>query len=276
MSTHTLTVPFHGAALLIVDVDGQPYTPIKPIIDAIGLDWKTQYRKLLANQTRWSTMVIKTIVAADGKLREMLCLPLRKLAGWLVTISPNRVAPGIRDTITRFQNECDDVLWDHWSRHRVAPPPNALHQLPATLTPAEQQGLQELVAYRATDWGEGKGKVIAEIWSRVHRKFRVAKYDQLPRAQLPDVTAYILNMDLRTPRPAIPATLPLFEGRPDSRVLVILHGNGRFTATSLTERHVLVDLDELLTLDRAMDAWRSFAQQRELSFYRVRTDPPAG
>lgn len=169
--------------------------------------------------------------------------------------------------VRRYFIECERRAWSGI--------PNALHQLPETLTPSEQQGLQELVAYRATDWGEGKGKVIAEIWSRIHRKFRVAKYDQLPRTQLPDVTAYILGMDLRTPRPAIPATLPLFEGRPDSRVLVILHGNGRFTATSLTERHVLVDLDELLTLDRAMDAWRSFAQQRELSFYRVRTDPPA-
>jgi hypothetical protein len=42
------------------------------------------------------------------------------------------------------------------------------------------------------------GKVRAEIWSRVHRKFRVAKYNQLARTQLSDAILYVTSMEVRT------------------------------------------------------------------------------
>ena len=44
-----------------------------------------------------------------------------KLAGWLMTISPNKVKPELRETVMAYQAECDDVLWQHWSgQHRKA------------------------------------------------------------------------------------------------------------------------------------------------------------
>ncbi|AOZ48885.1 hypothetical protein BKX93_01980 [Chromobacterium vaccinii] len=45
----------------------------------------------------------------------MLCMPLRKLAGWLMTIHPNKVKPEIRDRIVAYQNECDEALWQYWT-----------------------------------------------------------------------------------------------------------------------------------------------------------------
>ena len=45
----------------------------------------------------------------------MLCLPLRKLSGWLSTISPNKVKPELREKVIAYQNECDDALWDYWN-----------------------------------------------------------------------------------------------------------------------------------------------------------------
>lgn len=39
----------------------------------------------------------------------MLCLALRKLNGWLQTISPNKVKPEIREKVVQYQEECDDV-----------------------------------------------------------------------------------------------------------------------------------------------------------------------
>ncbi len=49
-------------------------------------------------------------------MQEAVCLPLRKLSGWLSTISPNKVKAELRETIIQYQNECDDVLWAHWSK----------------------------------------------------------------------------------------------------------------------------------------------------------------
>ena len=87
---------------------------MKPIVEAMGLDWKSQYRRISSDPDRFS-MVLMTMVAQDKKQREMLCLPIRKLFGWMMTVSPNRVRPEIRDKVIQYQNECDDILWEHWS-----------------------------------------------------------------------------------------------------------------------------------------------------------------
>lgn len=68
-------VPFHDAELMIIEHHGQPYTPMKPIVEAMGLDWKSQFVKL---KDRFSaTMVEITTVANDGKksLNDLLTCP---------------------------------------------------------------------------------------------------------------------------------------------------------------------------------------------------------
>lgn len=55
------------------------------------------------------------MVAADGKMRNMVCLALRKFAGWLATINPNKVKASIRAKVIRYQNECDDVFYEYWT-----------------------------------------------------------------------------------------------------------------------------------------------------------------
>lgn len=52
----------------------------------------------------------------------MLCLALRKLNGWLQTISPNKVKPEIRDKVVQYQEECDDVLYEYWTKGQVTNP----------------------------------------------------------------------------------------------------------------------------------------------------------
>jgi hypothetical protein len=92
-----LPVTFHSDTLYVVDYQNQPYVPMKAIVEGMGIDWSSQHQKLKTNQGRWATMVINTTVASDGKKREMICLPLRKLPGWMMTLQPSRVAPEKRD-----------------------------------------------------------------------------------------------------------------------------------------------------------------------------------
>lgn len=70
-----------------------------------------------------------------------------------------------------------------------------------TLLPSEQQTLSEIVQRKAEPYGENQGKALAEIWSRVHHKFRIAKYSQLPRTQLADAIVYITSMQLKLAEP---------------------------------------------------------------------------
>lgn len=114
MNTQIIPVPFYEDVLVLVGKDNEPVVAMKPIVENMGLDWKGQHVKLTAKYA--STMEIISIVAEDGKNREMTCLPLRKLPAWLYSINPNKVKPELRDKITRYQNECDDVLWNYWTQ----------------------------------------------------------------------------------------------------------------------------------------------------------------
>ena len=74
-----------------------------------------------------------------------------------------------------------------------------------TLIPSEQQTLSEIVHNKAAPYGENAGKALAEIWSRLHRKFRVSKYSQLDRTLLSNAIVYVSGMTLRG---AAPDALP--------------------------------------------------------------------
>ncbi|EKO3932735.1 phage antirepressor N-terminal domain-containing protein [Vibrio fluvialis] len=117
MPTFQITVPFHGSNLTIVDHNGEPYTPMKSIVEGMGMDWSTQARKLRSTPERWG-VVMMTIPSIDAH-NSVTCIPLRKLFGWLQTLQPNRIREDIRDKVIQYQNECDDVLWKHWTKQNT-------------------------------------------------------------------------------------------------------------------------------------------------------------
>jgi len=116
-----LPVAFHGDTLSLVEHNSEPFAAIKPICDAIGLDWTTQHAKLTGAGFRWNCGPIPT-VAADGKTRSMVCIPMRKLSGWLASISAAKVKPEIRDKLIAYQDECDDALWRYWTAAHASRP----------------------------------------------------------------------------------------------------------------------------------------------------------
>lgn len=116
-----MTVPFHGVNLSLVEHDGQPYVPMRPMVQGMEIDWKSQHKKLTSNERRWGVVMITTPSA--GGDQDSICIPLRKLPGWLSTLEPNRVKnPRARLKIEEFQNECDDALWDYWNEGRAVNP----------------------------------------------------------------------------------------------------------------------------------------------------------
>ena len=116
-----MTVPFHGVQFYLVEHDGQPFVPMRPLVEGIGLDWKSQHAKLSANHRRWGMVNITTPSA--GGAQESSCIPLRKLPGWLSKLEPNKVKkPEVRQKVEEFQDECDDALWQYWNDgHAVNP-----------------------------------------------------------------------------------------------------------------------------------------------------------
>ena len=209
-----ITVPFHGTELFIIEHNGQPYTPMKPIVDGMGLDWKSQFVKL---KQRFAQGMVEITIPTKGGLQEMVCFPVRKLFGWLMTISPNKIPnPETRAKVIMYQNECDDVLWDYWTKGQAI-------NTRFTISPAQQCALQAIVHKRAgTD-----RRAIAEMWSRHNRHFNIAKYSQLLAVHFDDAYQYLNNMDLKTkiqpqPQPHV-QTAPVIDQELLRRFVVNMH-----------------------------------------------------
>lgn len=112
----------NGVDIITVEREGEIFVPIKPICDAIGIDARAQRAKLQEDDFFSSTGVIITSVAADDKEREMYCIRLRDVYGWLATINPGKVAPDAREAVSRYRRECYDVLYEHFTgsvRHAI-------------------------------------------------------------------------------------------------------------------------------------------------------------
>lgn len=112
----TEIVNFHNHSLITLKKDGEYYVAMKPIVEAIGLDWKSQYRRIASDEVLSTCMVIMTIVAADGKTREMLCLPISMLNGWLFGIHSGRVKPEIRPRLKEYKQESYKALDQFWRK----------------------------------------------------------------------------------------------------------------------------------------------------------------
>ena len=118
VSTQLMPVPFYEDIVVLVEQGNEPYVAMKPIAESLGVSWQGQHAKL--GERFASTIKEILIVAEDGKPRGMTCLHLRKLPAWLYSIGPNKVKPELRDKILRYQEECDDALWNYWAEGRTA------------------------------------------------------------------------------------------------------------------------------------------------------------
>lgn len=65
-----------GARLATFEHEGQRWVAMKPIVEGMGLGWASQFKKLKAGP-RLNHCDITT-VGADGRRREMACIPLRR------------------------------------------------------------------------------------------------------------------------------------------------------------------------------------------------------
>ena len=181
VSNQTVIVPFHGQELFLVNYEGEPYTPMKPIVENMGMDWKSQFTKL--KQRFSSTVVEITIFAKDGKERLMTCLPVRKLAGWLYSISPNKVKPELREKVIMYQEECDDVLWQYWTNLQRTD----AKQREALVTACDKLAIGNTLR--------------SDVYKTVAQHFGYEKVTEIPVPLLPEAVAFVYEAILARQKP---------------------------------------------------------------------------
>ena len=146
MSSHPLLpVQFHSDTIYCVEIDGEPFTPVKPIIENLGLAWQVQARKLVNNKERWGVTMM--VIPSEGGEQQTLCMPVRKLTAFLAGINPSKVRSELRAKIKLYQEECDEVLWQYWAHGRAERQPALPPSRPqdARATYADMKHLRDLV-----------------------------------------------------------------------------------------------------------------------------------
>ncbi|MGM7166787.1 phage antirepressor N-terminal domain-containing protein [Escherichia coli] len=191
----TINVPFHGAELYVVNHNGEPYTPMKPIVEGMGMDWASQFTKM---KQRFKTCIVKITMQLPGdeQRREIICLALRKLAGWLQTISPNKVRPEIRDKVIQYQEECDDVLYEYWTKGHVVNPRKAKKALPGKITTEQQEAIKQLVMSRGQSLPKEKqAKAMITMWSSLKSHFGCS-YKEIDEDQFAEALSLVARVPL--------------------------------------------------------------------------------
>lgn len=118
------------AVLVRVGDEEQVFVPVRPLCEYLGVDWSAQRKRIVGDAvlSEAARSVAVTATEAGGK-REMLCLPLELLNGWLFGVSAARVMPGVRERLIRYQRECYRVLAKAFVRE-----PSEVGVSPATAT----------------------------------------------------------------------------------------------------------------------------------------------
>lgn len=173
----TQTISFNHQSLVTFEQNGIHYTAMKPICENIGLAWEPQLARIKRDDVLSSTMIVMIMVAEDGKKREMICLPIEYINGWLFGIDINRCKPEIRDTLIKYKKECYQALHDYWFNGKAE----------RKTTADDRTGLRNAVNMLVSK----KGLIYSDAYNLVHQYMNVERIEDIPADKLQSAVEYV-------------------------------------------------------------------------------------
>lgn len=136
--TAIVPVPFRGDQILTVEVGGRPHVILKPAIEALGLDYEAQ-RKRLYRRSWARTSKMEVQLPGDSQRREVVTADTRTFLMLLATVDETRVREEIRPKLVAYQSEVADAIEQYWTQGGAVNPRATEDQLAAIVGRAEAQ-----------------------------------------------------------------------------------------------------------------------------------------
>ncbi|EAA9070890.1 hypothetical protein UJ94_000134 [Salmonella enterica subsp. enterica serovar Brunei] len=177
-AVNTISVPFNGQQIITAMAAGVTYVAMRPIVENIGIDWAAQFVKLKKQSKKFGCCDIAT--PSKGGIQKMLCIPLKKLNGWLFSINPEKVRADIRDKLIQYQEECFTVLHDYWTKGKAENPRKKT-------TVNERTPLRDAVNMLVSK----KHLMYPEAYAMIHQRFNVDSIEDLEAEQIHEAIEYV-------------------------------------------------------------------------------------
>lgn len=111
-----VSVNFRGDELYGFENDDGTFVALKPMVEAMGLDWSAQYRRTMRDPILAEGIAVMATPFGRGGSQECVCLKIDRVNGWLFGISSPQIKDdAVREKVQLYQRECFQVLHDHFT-----------------------------------------------------------------------------------------------------------------------------------------------------------------
>lgn len=99
---------FNGKRISILRNDGEWWVAVKPICEALNVNYNRQFQNIKDDDILGSVFAIQQIQIPGDQGREMLCLPEKFVYGWLFSIRSES------EELKQYKRVCYEVLYNHF------------------------------------------------------------------------------------------------------------------------------------------------------------------
>lgn len=99
---------FKGKNLLFLSKNGTTYIAIKPVCEAINVEYTRTFKNIQADPVLGPALAVQPMQVPGDQVRNMSCLPEHLVYGWIFSIqSASR-------ELSEYKMECYEILFNHF------------------------------------------------------------------------------------------------------------------------------------------------------------------
>lgn len=99
---------FNEKKVYLLSTDGVWWIAIRPICEALGVNYNRAFQNLKEDKILGQLFAMRQMVAADNKVRQMVCLPEFYIYGWIFQLQSDS------PQLLEYKWECYKVLHNHF------------------------------------------------------------------------------------------------------------------------------------------------------------------
>lgn len=99
---------FNGKVLYFVAIDGTYWIAIKPICDALNVEYTRAFKNIKEDEILKDALAKQPMRDTKNRLQNMVALPEKYIYGWLFSIRSGS------DALQNYKRKCYDVLYEYF------------------------------------------------------------------------------------------------------------------------------------------------------------------